>query len=109
MASTPRSLRQVASMCSMSEASLAARAVRLERCSRRASVSWRRVRSRASSSAIAVRRAWASSLRRAPWATALVRVSASWVCWAASLAVSSSRRSFSEPAEASCWSSCWMR
>ena len=33
-------------MCSMSEASLAARAVSAARCSRSASVSWRRVRSR---------------------------------------------------------------
>ena len=46
VATTARSFRQVASICSMSEASFAARAVSPARCSRNASVSCRKVLSR---------------------------------------------------------------
>ena len=52
--------------------------------------------------AIAARNALASSVRRAPSATAVARSSVNSACCVASAAVSSSRRSFSDPAEASC-------
>jgi hypothetical protein len=96
-------------MCSMSEASLAARAESAARCSRRASVWWRRARRVASSEAMRARSSAAASVRREPSANAAARVSARPTCCAESSAVSSSRRSFSAEEDCSCCSSCSMR